>query len=66
MELNKTNMKKLMILITFGIGLFWLLSNISVITNFISHFINLLFPFILGGILAFILNIPTVNPLSVL
>jgi len=58
MELNKTNMKKLMILITFGIGLFWLLSNISVITNFISHFINLLFPFILGGILAFILNIP--------
>ena len=58
MELNKTNMKKLMLLITFGIGLFWLLSNLIVITDFISHLFKLLFPFILGGVLAFILNIP--------
>lgn len=58
MELNRKNMEKLMILIAFGIGLFWLLSNLTVITSFISYLINLLFPFILGGILAFILNIP--------
>lgn len=58
MELNKTNMKKLMILIAFGIGLFWLLESISTITDFISHVFKLLFPFIMGGIIAFILNIP--------
>lgn len=58
MELNKRNMEKLMILITFGIGLFWLLDSIPAIWGFICHVFNLLFPFILGGIFAFILNIP--------
>lgn len=58
MELNQKNMKKLMILIAFGIGLFWLLSNFPIILEFISHILNLLFPFILGAIIAFILNIP--------
>lgn len=58
MELNKGNMKKLMILITFGIGLFWLLDSIPVILDSISHILKLLVPFILGGIIAFILNIP--------
>lgn len=58
MELNKKNMKKLIILITFGIGLFWLLDSIPTIWNFISHVLHLLFPFILGGVIAFILNIP--------
>lgn len=58
MELNKTNMKKLMILITFGIGLFWLLDSVPVILDFISRILNLLFPFILGGVIAFIMNIP--------
>lgn len=58
MELDKRNMKKLMILITFGIGLFWLLDSIPTIWGIISHILNLLFPFILGGVIAFILNIP--------
>lgn len=58
MELNKKNMQKLMILITFGILLFWLLDSIPVIWNFITHLLNILFPFILGGVIAFILNIP--------
>lgn len=58
MELNKKNMKKLMILIAFGIGLFWVLSNISIIIDFTSHILHLLFPFILGAVIAFILNIP--------
>lgn len=58
MELNKRNMKKLMILIAFGIGLFGLINSIPTITGFISHILKLLFPFILGGIIAFILNIP--------
>lgn len=58
MELNKRNMRKIMILIAFGISFFWLLDSIPVIGNYISHFLNLLFPFILGGIIAFVLNIP--------
>ena len=58
MELNKKNMKQIMILIAFGIGLFWLLDSIPVIGSFIAHIFNLMFPFILGGIFAFILNIP--------
>ena len=58
MELNKKNMKKLMILISFGIILFWVLNNLTVIFTFISHFLHLLYPFILGAIIAFILNIP--------
>ncbi len=58
MDLSKRNMKKLMILITFGIGLFWALTNLSDILAFFSHALHLLFPFILGAIIAFILNIP--------
>lgn len=58
MELNKQNMKKLMLLIAFGIGLFWILDSIPKITDFFLHILHLLFPFILGGIIAFILNIP--------
>lgn len=58
MELNKKNMKKLMILISFGIILFWVLNNLTVIFAFISHILHLLYPFILGAIIAFILNIP--------
>lgn len=58
MDLNQKNMKQLMLLITFGIGLFWILSNISIIIDFISYILHLLFPFILGGVIAFILNIP--------
>lgn len=58
MELNKKNMNKILILIAFGIGLFWLLDSIPVIWDFLLNIFNLLFPFILGGIFAFILNIP--------
>lgn len=58
MELNQKNMKKLMVLIAFGIGLFWVLSNFSIILGFISHILHLLLPFILGAVIAFILNIP--------
>ena len=47
MDLSKRNMKKLMILITFGIGLFWALTNLSDILAFFSHALHLLFPFIL-------------------
>ncbi|MDD6223428.1 MAG: AI-2E family transporter [bacterium] len=58
MQLSKENMKKIMAIIAFGIGFYWLLNNLNDVSIFTGYFINLLFPFILGGILAFILNIP--------
>lgn len=58
MELNKKNMRQLMILISFGIGLFWILNNLELVLGFLSHFIHLLLPFIIGAVIAFILNIP--------
>ena len=58
MELDKKNMKKIIMLIIVGIGFFWLLNNLFIIGDFIGNIFNLLFPFIFGGILAFILNIP--------
>lgn len=58
MELNKKNMKKIIILIAFGIGLYSLINSIPVIFEFIKHLFHLMFPFILGSVFAFILNIP--------
>ncbi len=58
MELNKKNMEKLIILISFGIGLMWLLNNLAIVINILSNIFHILFPFILGVIIAFVLNIP--------
>ena len=58
MQLTKENIKKIMGIITFGIGFYWLLNNLDGIGSFANRLFNLLFPFILGGVLAFVLNIP--------
>lgn len=58
MELNRQNVRKIMGIIAFGIGLFWLLNNLGPITVSFKRIFNVFSPFILGGVLAFILNIP--------
>lgn len=58
MELNKENIKKIIGIITFGIGFYWILNNLDGALSFINKLFKLLFPFILGGMLAFVLNIP--------
>jgi len=58
MELNKENIKKIIGIIAFGIGFYWLLNNINSISSFIDRLFGLLLPFILGGVIAFVLNIP--------
>lgn len=63
-ELNE--MKKWMILIIFAILSFWVVNNFNVISGIISRGLNVLFPFILGGVIAFILNIPMVKIENVL
>ena len=58
MEKSKKNLKKWIILIMAAIIGYWLVNNLNTIGNVFSNIINIVFPFILGGCLAFILNIP--------
>ena len=58
MELTKDNIKKIIGIIAFGIGFYWLLNNLDGVGSFVDRLFGLLFPFILGGVMAFILNIP--------
>lgn len=51
-------LKKWFILIIFAILTYWLINNIGLLFGFIGKIFDVLFPFIFGGILAFILNIP--------
>ena len=55
---DKEEIKKWMFLILFGVISFYLINNISVVFNLLKTILNVLFPFILGGSFAFILNIP--------
>lgn len=58
MELNKRTVKILMGLIAFALLLAIVLQNLPTVWNVIGTAINIFFPFILGGCIAFILNIP--------
>lgn len=56
-EFKEENKQILKIVVT-GIILYWLLNNVSIITTILGKILNVLFPFILGCCIAFILNIP--------
>lgn len=58
MELNKKNIKIIMLLIVFTVFIVFIFSNIPFIINAILNIIDLIFPFILGLCIAFILNVP--------
>lgn len=58
MEKKKGGLKKVFILILGIIVAYWAINNISIIGNAFSRIVDILFPFILGGCIAFILNIP--------
>lgn len=58
MDREKLNLKKYLILISFALVGLWIVNNLNVVGNVLSVIINILFPFILGGALAFLLNIP--------
>jgi len=55
---NKEELKKWMFLILFTIISFYIINNISIVWNVILFLISVMSPFILGAIMAFILNIP--------
>ncbi len=58
MENNKKDLKKWIIIILFIIIAYWIINNLGTIGNWISNILSIIFPFVLGGCLAFILNIP--------
>ena len=58
MELNKHNMKKILALITFTVVLCALLINFSAFLKWLGFIFGVFYPFILGGAIAFCLNIP--------
>ena len=57
MDLNRKNTKRLVLLIAFGVVLYWVLTNPSQAWRFVSGFFSLFFPFLLGGCLAFLVNV---------
>lgn len=59
MELNKENMKKIMFLIVFTILVLAGFLNLGTVWKWIALFFHMIFPFILGGAIAFIINMPT-------
>lgn len=58
MELDKNNMKKLMCLIVFTILLLVGITNLGTVLQFIRLLFSIIFPFLLGGAIAFVINIP--------
>ncbi len=58
MDLNKKNVKKILGIITFTVILFALLLNFSAVIKWLGFIWGVCFPFVLGGAMAFCLNIP--------
>lgn len=58
MDLNKENMRKLKELILFTIVILIGLWNYKLVLDFLGFVLGILFPFLLGGAIAFGLNLP--------
>ena len=58
MDLNRNNMQKIALLIVFTIMLLVGLQNIGYIYLALKSFFRLVLPFVIGGTIAFILNVP--------
>ena len=55
---DREDLKKWMFLILFGVLSYFLVNNLILLWNIIVTIFNVFLPFILGGAIAFILNIP--------
>ena len=58
MELNKKTIRRIFLGAAGCIVLYWLLHETARVTSFIKTVMNILSPFILGAVLAFIMNVP--------
>lgn len=55
---NKNDLRKIIIILVVGIIAYLMISNFDVLVSLLSKLYHAMFPFILGIVLAFILNIP--------
>lgn len=55
---EKEETRKWLKIVLIAIVVYWCLNNLGTLGNFLSTIIKILSPFIIGGIIAFILNIP--------
>ena len=58
MELNRRNMIRIALLITFGIAAFWVFENFSAAKTTFFWILSLFSPLLIGACIAFILNVP--------
>lgn len=58
MEKSKNDFRKWIILILIAIIGYWSINNLTTLGSFFSNIFNIIFPFVLGGCLAFVLNLP--------
>ena len=58
MNLSKENMKKIILLMTFAALLVLIAFKMEVVITALGVFIDILNPFILGGAIAFVINVP--------
>ena len=58
MELNAKNIKKILLLSTFAIVLFWAVQNLSQVIAAGRYVLNLASPFLIGLAVAFVLSVP--------
>lgn len=58
MDLNKENMRKIKELIVFTLVILIALWKYTLVIDFLGFILNIIFPFLLGGAIAFILNVP--------
>ena len=58
MEIGKTSLKRIALILFGGIFFGWALEHFSILTGAISTIWGYLFPFVLGACFAFLLNIP--------
>ena len=66
MELTKENIRKILLIIFACILFSWALNNIAAFGVVLSGTWKLLAPFIIGGMIAFVMNIPMVSQFSTL
>lgn len=57
-DLNKQNVRKILLIITFILVGLWAVQNMDLVLNGIAFIFKLLGPFILGFAIAFVLNVP--------
>ena len=58
MEKNNSDLRRILKIVFFAVILFWVSNNVSMILGIFSEILAILSPFILGGCIAFIINIP--------